>query len=213
MEPWSRYVIVFLLLLSARSAMALEEPSFVVVAETAEYEIRRYEPYLVAEVDVRGSFDTAGNRAFRALAGYIFGDNQPAEKMQMTAPVESHRADTGIAMNMTAPVTSAEVTGDSETYTYAFVMERRFTQETLPRPLDPDIRIVLRPERFVAARRYSGRWTQDNYRKHEAALLDALAADGVTAVGPPVLARYDAPFKPFFLRRNEVLVDVEWGGR
>jgi len=212
MEPWSRYVILLLSLL-AQSAMALEEPSFVVVEETAEYEIRRYEPYLAAEVDVRGSFDTAGNQAFRTLAGYIFGDNQPAEKMRMTAPVESHRANTGIAMNMTAPVTSTEVTGDAETYTYAFVMERRFTQETLPRPLDPDIRIVMRPARFVAARRYSGRWTQDNYHKHEAALLDALAADGVTAVEPPVLARYDAPFKPFFLRRNEVLVDVDWSGR
>lgn len=207
------YIIVCLLLIAGRNAMALEEPSYVVVKEAADYEIRRYAPYLVAEVDVRGDFESAGNPAFRALAGYIFGDNQPAEKMRMTAPVESQRAATGIAMSMTAPVTSAEGPGDDETYTYAFVMERQYTLETLPRPLNPEIRIVERPERFVAARRYSGRWTRDNYRENEAALLRALAADGVSVVGPPVLARYDAPFKPFFLRRNEVLVDIAWKER
>lgn len=213
MKPWSRYVIVLLSLLLARSVMALEEPSYVVVAKTADYEIRRYEPYLVAEVDVQGGFDTAGNQAFRKLAGYIFGDNQPAEKMRMTAPVESQRSQTGVAMNMTAPVTSVAGGAGDEVYTYAFVMERRYTMETLPEPLDPDIRIVMRPERFVAARRYSGRWTHDNYREQESALLAALAADGVRTTGSPMLARYDAPFKPFFLRRNEVLIDVQWDER
>jgi hypothetical protein len=51
--------------------MALEEPAYSVIASTGNYEVRRYEPYLVAEVDVDGNFGSAGNDAFRMLAGYM----------------------------------------------------------------------------------------------------------------------------------------------
>ena len=101
-------IFLMLTLLLAGSAMALEEPKFQVLAKTPDYEVRRYLPYLVAEVEVQG--DGADNRAFRVLADYIFGDNDKREKMNMTAPVESR--------------------GD-ETLTYAFVMERKYSMETL----------------------------------------------------------------------------------
>jgi hypothetical protein len=76
-------------LLFATITMAIEEPSYEVLEQADEYEVRRYAPYLVAEVDVEGDFGEAGNKAFRLLSGYIFGDNQTEEKMSMTAPVES----------------------------------------------------------------------------------------------------------------------------
>ena len=198
--------ILAFLLIPASAAMALEEPEFDVLLTTKNYEIRRYEPYLIAEVDVDGSFKRAGNNAFRILAGYIFGDNRPGEKMQMTAPVESSE---GLRMNMTTPVTStADAAGDR--FTYAFVMERKYTRDTLPAPNDPRIRIVERPARFVAVRRYSGGWGEDRYRDNEGALLQALQTDRVETIGEPVFARYNAPFTPWFLRRNEVMVEVDW---
>ena len=70
-------------------AMAIEEPQFEVIHVTDDYEIRRYDPFIVAEVDVPGDSGDAGNRAFRILADYIFGNNAPGEKMRMTAPVVS----------------------------------------------------------------------------------------------------------------------------
>ena len=81
-------------------AMALEEPEYTVVETFDEFELRHYPPYLVAEVDVQGNFGEAGNDAFRILAGYIFGDNQSATKMSMTAPVESRPADSSEKMAM-----------------------------------------------------------------------------------------------------------------
>jgi hypothetical protein len=110
--------------------MAIEEPAYEVLLETRYYEVRRYQPYIVAEVDVDDDFKRAGNSAFRVLAGYIFGDNEPQQKMEMTAPVESRE---GVRMNMTAPVTSQAGTGAGR-YTYAFVMERKYTMDTLPEP-------------------------------------------------------------------------------
>ena len=188
--------------------MAYEEPLYDVLEQADEYEVRRYAPYLVAEVDVEGDFGKAGNQAFRLLAGYIFGDNQTEEKMSMTAPVESRPKQDGVHMSMTTPVTSTASATDQ--YTYAFVMERKFTLDTLPKPRDPRIRLRQQEARVMAVRRYSGRWTERNYREHEVTLLEALSADDRRPIGMPILARYNSPFTPWFMRRNEVMVQIEW---
>ena len=200
------WLLFLLFTLSGNAAMAIEEPAYEVLLETKYYEVRRYQSYIVAEIDVDDDFKRAGNSAFRVLAGYIFGDNEPQQKMAMTAPVESRE---GVRMNMTAPVTSQAGTGDGQ-YTYAFVMERKYTMDTLPEPTNPDIRLVQRPERIMAVHRYSGTWSEERYREHEKTLLDALAVDRVETTGSPVFARYNAPFTPWFLRRNEIMVEIEW---
>lgn len=163
--------------------MALEEPSYEVLLTVGDIEFRRYEPYMLAEVTVDG--DSQDRRAFRILAGYIFGDNDKSEKMNMTAPVETRGSD------------------------YAFVMERKYSSDSLPRPADQRIRIIEREGRIVAALKFSGRWSQSNIRKHERQLVDALAALDVEATGEPELARYNSPFTPWFLRRNEIIIPVD----
>jgi hypothetical protein len=116
---------------------------------------------------------------------------------------------------MTAPVIQEPVGGAPAdgvpaegAYTLAFVMPARFTEATLPTPTDPAISIRRAPARVMAALRYSGRWTYDRYRSHEQALLSAVRAAGLEPVGAPLYARYDPPFMPWFLRRNEVLVEI-----
>ena len=183
-------LILLLLTLFGGPAMAIEEPSYEVLLETKHYEVRRYQPYIVAEVDVDEDFKQSGNSAFRVLAGYIFGDNASQEKMNMTAPVESAAND--------GP------------YTYSFVMERKYTMESLPTPTNPDVRLVERPGRVMAVHRYSGTWSEQRYAEHEKTLLDALATDRIEILGEPVFARYNAPFTPWFLRRNEVMVEIDW---
>lgn len=187
--------------------MAYEEPEYEIVRSSDAYELRRYEPYIVAEVDVEGSFRGAGNKAFRILAGYIFGDNQPRKKMNMTVPVES--ASAGQKMNMTVPVESrSSDAGQDSTYTYAFVMERAYTMDSLPKPDDARIRLVERPARLMAVKRYSGTWGASKLQKKTDELLAALQEDGVDVIGEPVFARYNGPLTPWFLRRNEVMVEI-----
>jgi hypothetical protein len=183
-------LLLLLLTLFAGPTMAIEEPSYEVLLETKHYEVRRYAPYIVAEVDVDDDFRRAGNSAFSVLAGYIFGDNASQQKMNMTAPVESAMSD--------GP------------YTYSFVMERKYTMESLPKPTNPDVRLVHRPGRVMAVHRYSGSWSEERYEEHEKILLDALATDRVGVLGPPVFARYNAPYTPWFLRRNEIMVEIDW---
>lgn len=174
--------------------MALEEPDYEVLLKTEQVEFRRYEPYLVAEVTVSGK--SADNQAFRILAGYIFGNNEDDVKMQMTAPVESRDGDSG-----------RQVYQD-----YAFVMEKTYSLNSLPVPNDERIRLREKPERIVAVRQFSGRWSEKNIEKHEQRLLDDLQNLGVAIAGPPELARYNSPFAPWFLRRNEIIVPIDRGG-
>jgi hypothetical protein len=190
--------------------MALEEPSYAVVETYPEFELRRYAPYLVAETEVRGGFDEVGNRAFRILAGYIFGDNRRSEKMAMTAPVNQRPAgEAGERIAMTAPVTQRPGGGsEADTYVLSFIMPSEYTLETLPEPTDSRVRLREVPGRLMAARRYSGRWTRESYEANEAALLQAVEKAGLRPVAAPVYARYNSPFSLWFLRRNEVLVEV-----
>ena len=193
--------------------MATEEPSYQILQTTEDYELRRYEPYRVAEVEVRGDFEEVGSEAFRILAGYIFGDNQGEAKIAMTAPVSQRPAETpvekaGTRLEMTAPVTQRAADTASDTYVISFVMPKSFSLEALPRPNNPRIRLREEPAVRVAARRYSGSWSEARYREEERRLLDALQRDGLQPRGTPIYARYNSPFSLPMLRRNEILVPL-----
>ena len=186
---------------------ALEEPKYSVLKEYENFEIRNYDSYLVAEVDIEGSYNKTGNEAFRILAGYIFGDNQSSTKMNMTAPVESEAIQSSEKMNMTAPVFSNK---NFNGYTYRFVMESKYTQETLPVPNNSKIRITEIKDRVMAVISFSGRWSQKNFEKHEQILVNDLKNEGIGVASEAIYARYNAPFTPWFLRRNEIMFEIEY---
>ena len=186
---------------------ALEEPKYSVLKEYENFEIRNYDSYLVAEVDIEGSYNKTGNEAFRILAGYIFGDNQSSTKMNMTAPVESEAIQSSERMNMTAPVFSNK---NFNGYTYRFVMESKYTQETLPVPNNSKIRITEIKDRVMAVISFSGRWSQKNFEKHEQILVNDLKNEGIGVASEAIYARYNAPFTPWFLRRNEIMFEIEY---
>jgi hypothetical protein len=191
------------------AVLAYEEPAYEILEQREGYEVRRYDAYLVAETVVEDDFEGAGNQAFRRLFGYISGNNRSAEKMEMTVPVASSR--TNEKIEMTIPVVSttpAETADGPASYSYYFVMPSRYTLETLPVPDDP--RIVIRevPARTVAVLRYSGRSNESNYRAKRDLLLQVLRRDDEVPAGEPVFAVYNGPFTPWFLRRNEVMVDL-----
>ncbi len=194
---------MFLVFGYAPSAMANEEPKFKIESKTARYEIRKCDEILVAETVVESDFENAGNQAFRILADYIFGNNQTQTQVAMTAPVSQKTESQKISM--TAPVGQHKTqTG----YAVQFTMPSQFTLETLPQPKDARVTIKKLPARRVAVIRYSGRWTESNYLEHLHELKEALIQDKIKTVGEPMLNRYDPPFMPWFLRRNEIWIEI-----
>ena len=199
--------IGIVLLLAGGTAMATEEPQYEVVQPFEAFELRRYAPQLLAETEVTGEFEDVGNQAFRILVDFIFGNNRQQEKISMTTPV-SQQPTAGEKIAMIAPVAQTPKADARGTYVFSFVMPARYTRATLPQPLDPRVRIREAPARLVAARRYSGTWSEAHYREQESILLRAVAQARLETVGAPVYARYNSPFSLWFLRRNEVLIEV-----
>jgi len=187
---------------------AVEEPAYEVLEQDGAFELRRYPALLAAETTVTGAdFESAGDVAFGRLFRYISGDNTTRTEIAMTAPVEQARRGGGEKIAMTAPVEQAREGG---VYRVAFVVPRKYNRDTVPQPTDPRVRIREVPARSIAAWRYSGRWTEENFREHERELRGKLAALGLKAEpgDSAIIARYDAPFMPWFMRRNEVLVPL-----
>ena len=185
-------------------AIMTEQQPYLVLRTEPGFELRRYPAHMVAEVTVSAGFDDTDNRAFRYIFGYITGENRARTKLAMPSPVVQNAASEQITM--TAPV--VQRTADAGSYVVAFVLPETDTVETAPEPVRPEVRVRRVPASVSAASQYSGRWTQASYQRHCADLLAAVAATGLTPVGEPRFARFDPPYKPWFLRSNEVLVDV-----
>lgn len=203
---WMKCLAAALVLgLSSPMARAIEEPNYTVVRQYDDFEIREYAPYLVAEVVVPGPAEEAGNQGFRILAGYIFGKNRGERKIAMTAPVTQAPAPARI--EMTAPVTQSVAGGGG--YVVQFTMPREYALDTLPEPLDPQVRLREVPGGRFAVIRYSGTWSERNYAEHLDILERGIAAAGLRTTGAPIYSRYNAPFVPWFMRRNEIWLKLD----
>ena len=183
--------------------MATEEAPYTVIKTDDIFELREYMPQVLAEIIVDGDLEGAGNKAFRPLFRYISGDNKSRGKIAMTAPVSQEQK--GEKISMTAPVSQQSVQGK---WAVSFMMPASYTMETLPTPDDPNITLRQVPARRVAAVRYSGFWSEEKYLLHKEKLEKWINDNRFTVTGEPVWARYNAPFTPWFMRRNEVLIPV-----
>ncbi len=192
-----------LFLLMGENVMAIEEPQFTIEKKTDAYEIRAYGPTLVAETVVESDFEEAGNKAFRVLADYIFGNNKAQSKIAMTAPVSQQAQSEKI--KMTAPVSQ---TKSDKGYLIQFMMPAQYTMETIPQPNDPRVQLRVVPARKVAVYSYTGSWSESRYQEKLAEFQELLQKDAVQIQGEPVWARFNSPFSIWFLRRNEIWYEV-----
>ncbi len=184
--------------------MSIESPKYQSIRKEKPFELRRYASFITAEVRVNGAdYNDAANRGFRPLANYIFGNNIAKQKISMTAPVTAAPSPEKIAM--TAPVT---ISGEGE-YTVAFTMPKKYTLESLPEPVDKSIAFKENPEKTMAVIRFSGSFNQNNFNKRIAQLHNWIKVCGFKEAGDPLIAGYDPPFTPWFLKHNEVMIEIK----
>jgi effector-binding domain-containing protein len=195
--------MTLLMLIGAIPAMATEEAPYTVIKTEDIFEVREYQAQVLAEIIVDGDLEGAGNKAFRPLFRYISGDNKSRGKIAMTAPVSQEQK--GEKISMTSPVSQQSAQGK---WAVSFMMPASYTMETLPTPDDPNIKLRQVPARRVTAVRYSGFWSEEKYLLNKEKLLKWIKDNRYSVAGEPVWARYNAPFTPWFMRRNEILIPV-----
>lgn len=201
----SLFIILILIALSGSIMSQVNEPKHKVISSEGNIEIREYAPILVAQVSVTGERKSAISKGFRILADYIFGNNEGREKISMTAPVIQQE---GEKISMTAPVIQQE-SPDNLHWHVRFVMPSEYTIDTLPRPKNTQIEIIPIPSKRYAVIRFSGFPTEKVLKKNLDVLQQYTIAKQVHGIGKPIYAFYNPPWTLPFLRRHEIMIDLE----
>ena len=202
--------------------MAIEEPAFEMLEKFGNIEMRQYRPVIVAETFVDGDMRSASSRGFRLIADYIFGNNlsmrrggsKPSEKIAMTVPVLVEPIARSEKVAMTAPV-NIEPQGDSvdgimhsQRWRVQFSMPSEYSLASLPKPLNPAVKLREVPGKRYAVLVFSGLAGEDKVQQKTEELMTWLKGENRRAIAAPQLARYNPPWTLPFLRRNEILVEV-----
>lgn len=178
---------------------ALETPGYTVMKKFADYEVRKYDSYLVAEtgpgIDVREMRDgsptkmdpQAAGQSFNSLASYIFGKaNVGGAKMEMTTPVFTNSG------------------------RMQFVLSKDKYESVDKLPASTSAAVELKEERggMFIAKKFSGIATDEAAKEAETQLRKYAARDGYVTSGAAALAQYNDPFTNPLLRRNEIIIPI-----
>ncbi len=147
-------------------------------------EIRKYHTCVLADVVVQADYQNAGNMGFRPLVTYISRNN-----IAMTAPFIQEPK--------------------MHSWVVSFVMPDGMNEKDLPIPADSRVALRTVQEHFAAALTFSGITTENKVKAKEAELRSALAAANISSKGQVRIARFDPPWKPVFMRKNEVILEIE----
>lgn len=164
-----------------------EQQPFRVLQKFPEFEVREYPDYVLVQVEVAGDFMSAGNVAFGPLVRYISGNNESGQRMAMTAPV-------------------LQSTRESSTHTVSFVLPEGMDPASIPVPRDARVRVLPVSGHRAAVRPFRGSWRQSRFADNAQTLRQAVNQAGLKTEGDPYFARFDPPWTPGFMKRNEVLL-------
>ena len=161
-----------------------ERQKFELVNRIGNLEIRRYHPCVMADVIVDASYNNAANIGFRPLVTYISQNN-----IAMTAPVLQEQLHTN-------------------SWVVSFVMPDGMKLENLPIPKNQQVTLRTINEHNAAALGFSGLITEEKLHQKEAELRAAMKNANLEPTGPVRIARFDPPWKPGFMRHNEVIIPI-----
>ena len=157
---------------------------FVKKIPRSKVEIRRYHPCVIADVLVEAPYSQAASLGFRPLVTYISQNN-----IAMTAPV-------------------LQESTDSSSWIISFVMPEGMTLADLPNPQSSKVTLRTLAEQLAAVLPFTGITTTSKIQEKESELRLALTNESLTPIGTLRIARFDPPWKPGFLRYNEVILDI-----
>lgn len=169
--------------------MTQQQP-YKVLAQHKGFELREYPAGIQIETTVGGDFIRAGNMGFGPLVQFISGNNKARQSIAMTAPVIQESA--GASKHMVR-----------------FVLPEEMKPGDVPASLDSRVKVIEVPRHLAAAKRFSGSWNQERFDLEGQKLINETLSAGLETVGSLYFARFDPPWKPGFLKRNEVLIRVK----
>jgi hypothetical protein len=186
--------------------MSIEKPKFNIVQKDRKFEIREYQEYINASVEIESDYKSALNEGFRILADYIFGNNRAKTSISMTAPV-TEQAVKSKKIEMTAPVTSTKV-GGGKKYLISFTMPAKYTLESLPEPTNKTISMYKVAPHKAVALKFSGYLNEKITAKKTQELEVWLKKNSLEAKSGIIVAQYNPPWILGPFRKNEIIAKL-----
>jgi SOUL heme-binding protein len=166
----------------------VEQAKYKVLSKYGAFEIREYEPHIVAKVSVEGEREYAINTGFKMIADYIFGNNKENIKVDMTTPVMQQQ--------------------NSEKWNVQFVMPEQHSLGTLPTPNNDSVKLQEIGIKTYGVIRFSGIIDQNTIKYNTDELHGFLKSEKLISQAPAIYAFYNPPWTLPFLRRNEVMLEI-----
>ena len=186
--------------------MTIETPKFEVLQKDGKFEIRKYQEYINASVEIEADFNDALGKGFGILADYIFGNIRAKTNIKMTAPA-TEQVLRSQKIEMTAPVTSAKV-GEDKKYLISFTMPSKYTLETLPEPVNQTISINKVAPHKAAVLKFSGYLNQRTISKKIQDIEGWLKKNNLIAISDFIIAQYNPRWIPGPFRKNEIIAEL-----
>lgn len=161
-----------------------EQQKYSLIKKLDNLEIRKYQKCTMATVEINADYEAASSLGFRPLVTYISQNN-----IAMTAPVLQQKT-------------------KSDTWLVSFVMPEGMQLSDLP--VSPNLNIKLHEvEEYVAAvLTFKGITSKQKIREKESELKELVNKYKLNSFGEILVARFDPPWKPGFLRHNEVIIHL-----
>lgn len=163
----------------------IETLSYALVMQEKTFEIREYQAFYVVEYHFAP--DPEINKAFQTLFAYISGQNEPKQKIAMTAPVLIDTSGTHKKM--------------------AFVMPQKY-QHAIPMPNHPSLNVKREASGRFSVVRYRGITNRKVEAEKTEELRNWTTQKGLTITSSPMFAFYNPPYTLPILRRNEVMMRI-----
>ncbi len=201
------FIIPFLSGCSVFGINTVEEARYDVLKVHDDFELRLYDPIVIAETSVDGHFSEAGKQGFRQLFRYISGDNKLSREIAMTAPVIVDKPESGNSKEiaMTTPVLEERA---GQGWRYMFVLPSQYNIDNTPTPLNENVKISAEPQKRVAVLRFSGLLDEKVINEKTDQLEKWIKASGLIPASKSRWAGYNPPWTIPFLRRNEIMIEV-----
>ncbi len=178
--------VFFFLLITTTIPMANEEPDYTIIKTDGAIEFRQYKNFLTASIETEGERKEAISKGFRILFKYISGENKNKKNISMTIPV-------------------MQKSSGGNKWNISFVVPKKFELKDVPQPDNRNIQIKNNSDLKVIAITFSGLFSDGNIQENETKLRNYIKEKGIKIEEPVIYAGYNAPWTPWFLKRNEVM--------
>ena len=182
---------VIILLSSQNSIMDIETPNFKLIKKEGAFEIREYEPMIIAMTKVKSGYREASSTGFRRIANYIFGGNQKQMEIKMTAPVIT------------------DVPNVKGMYDILFVMPSQHKFDDLPIPDNDNVELKVKELGKTAVIQFGGWATESRATHYKEKLEQFIETSGYETNSDYMVAQYNSPWALPPFRRNEIIIMIK----